>query len=342
MILACDVGGTKTTLALIEPSPAGLRVARRETYRSREHASLDEIVGAFVGRSPPELDAAGFGVAGPVLEGRARTTNLPWIVDGSRLARALGLARVSVLNDVEALAWSVPRLGAAEQAALQAGASGPGTVAVVAVGTGFGCAALVRGGSGPRSLASEGGHADFAPTNEDEIELFRVLQTRFDHVSVERVVSGPGIFEIYEFLRARDGGAPSFAVAPDDADPTAAVARAALEGRSALAERAVLLFLGCFGAEAGNWALRTMATGGVWLGGGVARKLLIGPAGTSEAWRARAAAAFLTRFRNKGRFSPMLATVPIQVVMTDDAPLFGAAELAVSEAGHGRGGRLRS
>ena len=335
VILACDVGGTKTDLAFLELSETGLRMTRRETYRSEQHASLDEIVTSFVGPSPPRLAAAGFGIAGPVLAGQVRTTNLPWIVDGARLARALRLGRVSLLNDVEAQAWSTLRLDARDQLTLQAGTPDAGNIAVIAAGTGLGCAALVRGDGPVRSLASEGGHGDFSPSNDAEIELLRSLWERHGHVSVERVVSGPGVFKIYEFLRDRDRGAePEWLTAAlERGDPTAAVAHAAVEGRCALAERAVLLFLGAYGAETGNWALRTMATGGVWLGGGVARKLLVGPKGTPDAWRIRARKVFLTRFRDKGRLSSILDAIPVQLILNDEASLLGAAHFALLEAG---------
>lgn len=335
MILACDVGGTKTNVALLELDDGGLRVVKLETFRSREHASLHEIIAAFVGASPPRLEAAGFGVAGPVMGDRVETTNLPWTVDGVRLARVLGLARVSLLNDVEVQAWSVPRLGATDQVTVQAGSPDAGNIAVISAGTGLGMAALLRGNRAARSLASEGGHADFAPGDEAEIELLRFLRQKFGRVSAERVLSGPGLFNIYDFLRSEaPGEEPEWlATALSQGDPAATVAHAALEGRSALAERAVLLFLGAYGAEAGNWALRTMATGGVWLGGGVARKLLVGPTDTPEAWRARAREVFVTRFRSKGRLSPLLEAMPVRLIVTDEAPLLGAAHFALSETG---------
>ncbi|MDF1523647.1 MAG: glucokinase, partial [Trueperaceae bacterium] len=221
-------------------------------------------------------------------------------------------------------------------------AQAAGTLAVIAAGTGLGYAALVRDGDATVALASEGGHADFSPTDPDEIALQRALALQHGHVSVERVVSGPGLYQGYLHLLARDGGdraneldvhlAGHGASAP--ADPSAEVARAALEGRSTLAERAVLRFLAAYGGEAGNWALRTLATGGVWLGGGVARKLLLGPPETSEAWRERARDAFLERFRAKGRLSPLLGTIPVRVITSDLAPLLGAAHCARTR--HGR------
>ncbi|MBW6455675.1 MAG: glucokinase [Trueperaceae bacterium] len=345
MILACDVGGTKTDLALLQPGPDGMEVARRATYVSREHAALVDIVVDFVGERPPRLEAAGFGIAGPVVGDRARTTNLPWHVDGARLARAVGLPRVSLLNDVEAQAWAVPLLGEHDRVTLQAGDPAgdgpPGTVAVIAAGTGLGYAALLRGEGAARSLASEGGHADFSPVDELEAGLLRALRRDFGRVSVERVVSGPGVHRIYRYLREQEGVVADDAVdalldPPDGhvgVDPSAAVARAALTGTSAVAERAVLRFLAAYGGEAGNWALRTLATGGVWLGGGVGHRLLLGPQGTPSGWRERAREAFVSRFLAKGRLAPWLATVPVHVVTTDLAPLLGAAHCARMERG---------
>ena len=335
MILACDAGSTKTNLALLETSGAGLRVVTLETYASRDHASLHEIVATFVGSHPARVEAAGFGIAGPVFMDHAIATNLPWTVDGRRLARVLGLPRVSLLNDVEAQAWSVLRLRPGDRLTVQTGTPAQGNIAVISPGTGLGFAALVRGDGGMCSLASEGGHADFSPSDDLEIELLRFLRQRFGHVSVERVLSGPGLSRIYEFLR---DGEPSeephwLAGALEQGDRAATVAEAALSGRSLLAERAVLLFLGVLGAEAGNWALRTMATGGVWLGGGVVRKLLVGPPGTQEAWRQRARDVFLARLRSKGRLSALLDAIPIQLIMTDEAALVGAAHVALSQIG---------
>ncbi len=335
MILACDVGGTKTDLALFERVGDTLRLFKREIFPSRNHESLDEIVAAFVGSNPPRLEAAGFGVAGPVRDGRVKTTNLPWIVEGARLAQILGLKRVSLLNDVEAQAWSLLHLDPGEQVVLQAGTSDSGNVAVFAPGTGLGCSALVLGGETIRSLASEGGHANFAPANELEIELWRFLRAKYPHVSAEIVISGPGLFHVYEFLREKDPSSQPEWLARElqTGDPTATVVAAALQGKSELAERAVLLFLGAFGSEAGNWALRTLSTGGIWLGGGVAKRILFGPRGTSDQWRARATAAFVAPFRDKGRLSPLLEIMPVWVIVGEAGPLLGAAYYALAQTG---------
>lgn len=335
MVLACDAGGTKTNLALVERSATGMRVSLCESFRSRDYASLVDIVAAFTSFYRHPVSAAAFAVAGPVVGGRLRATNLPWLVDAEELAQVIGLGRVSLLNDLEAQAWSVLTLGAIAQQTLQPGVPDEGTRAVIAAGTGLGFSALVHGPGRPHALASEGGHADFSPGTDEEIDLLRALRPEFGRVSAERVVSGPGLFRIYEFLRARDRAVPldDLDAALAQADPSAAVARAAQEGRSIVAERAALLFLGAYGAEAGNWALRTMATAGVWLGGGVARKLMVGPPGTSDRWRRRARAAFLDRFCDKGRLSGLMRLLPVHLILSDEAPLIGAAHYALVDAG---------
>ena len=334
MILACDVGGTKTNVALLDREPAGLRVVRLATYPSRDHGSLREILAAFMAAHHPVLDAAGFGVAGPVINHRVETTNLPWTVDGGELAGQLGLNHVSLLNDVEVQAWAVGDLRTTDQLQLQAGRPDNGNIALIAAGTGLGMSALLRGGGTIRSLASEGGHADYAAHDDLEIGLLRFLRDRFKRVSVERVLSGPGLVSVYQYLESRETvTAPATPERHGAGESAAAIGAAAVEGRSQVAERAVLLFLAAYGAEAGNWALRTMATGGVWLGGGIAHKLLLGSSGTSEAWRARARAAFMTRFLAKGRLSPLLEAMPVHVILTDEAPLLGAARFALAELG---------
>ena len=333
MILACDVGGTKTNVALLAPGAAGFTVTRLQSYASRQHASLNDIITDFLGATPPALDAAGFGVAGPVLDNRVTTTNLPWTVDGAQLSQLLGLPGVSLLNDVEVFAWAVPELGADAHVPVQAGHADAGNLAVIAAGSGLGMSALLRGDGPVRSLASEGGHGDFAPIDDLEIDLLRFLRERFGRVSTERILSGPGLVNVYDFLRHAHGGHEPAPIDSSSATAAADIGHAALAGESELAERAVLLFLRAYGAAAGNWALDTMATGGVWLGGGIARKLLVGPTGTSPAWRARAYDAFLSRFRAKGRLSPLLEAMPVHIILTDEAPLMGAARFALAEQG---------
>jgi glucokinase len=332
MILAGDVGGTKTNVALLESNGAGLEILRFESYQSREHASLDEIIDAFLGTGAITLEAAGFGVAGPVIGGRAITTNLPWHIDAGKLADRFGLPTAALLNDVEAHAWAVDRLADADLLTIQPGSSGAGNVAIVAAGTGFGVSALIRSAGITVSLASEGGHADFAARSAIEADLLGYLRSRFGHVSVERVLSGPGLVHLYEFLREAGG-----AVEPEwlgaelaGGDAPATISRTAVSGRNETCERALDLFLELYGAEAGNWALRTMATGGVYLGGGIAAKLLGASSDASDAWRKRASQLFLKGFLAKGRFRPMLEAMPVQVIVNEQAPLIGAARCALT------------
>jgi glucokinase len=332
MILACDVGGTKTNVALLQSNGAALEIVRLESHQSREHASLDEILDAFLGADVIPIEAAGFGVAGPVLDGRAVTTNLPWQIDARRLADRFGLPAAALLNDVEAHAWAVDRLTSADLLTLQPGSSEGGNVAVVAAGTGFGVAALLRSAGTAISLASEGGHADFAARSALEADLLGFLRSRFGHVSVERVLSGPGIVHLHEFLRESErAGEPEWLGAElASGEAPAAIARAAVSGRSETCARALDLFLELYGAEAGNWALRTMATGGVYLGGGIAAKLLGASSGASDAWRQRAIELFLKGFVEKGRFRPMLEAMPVRVIVNENAPLIGAAHCAMT------------
>jgi glucokinase len=332
VVLSCDVGGTKTNLALWDQQGAELQRVRLATYRSREQASLIEVVERFLAEAAPErpIRAAGFGIAGPVQGGRAQVTNLPWEIDGEQLARRLGLPRVALLNDVEAHAWALERLGPEQLPLLQDQPRGPGTTAVIAIGTGAGYAALVRGPEGVVPLASEAGHADLAIHDDHELALFRWLRSRHGHVSVERVLSGSGLLEVYHFLLERDGAPlPAFvAEAEGRGEGPAAVSGAGLEGRDPRCAEAVERFLRLYGAEAGNWTLRTWATGGLYLGGGIAGKLLF-PAAARAGWPAHAVQQLMEAFLDKGRFRPWLETIPVGVILDDKAALLGAAHFAL-------------
>ena len=331
LVLACDVGGTKTRLSLFEPAQGAFNLVRTAQYPSREHATLAAIIEAFLDRPAPHLVAAGFGIAGPVVNGKAHTTNLPWTVDGAELAHLLGLPSVSLLNDVETLAWSVEQLAPSDVVTLRAAASASaGNVAIIAAGTGLGLSALVRNGGTAVSLASEGGHADFAPRSELEHDLWGHLAVRFTHVSCERVLSGPGLVNVYEFLRdTHRGFEPDWLTdalrGVTDAAPT--IAGAALDGSSGLCADALALFISIYGAEAGNWALRTLARGGLYLGGGIAPKLLA-PAQVTDA-TLHARALFMAAFADKGRLSPVLEAMPVHVITNDQAPLLGSAHYAL-------------
>ncbi len=336
MILGCDVGGTKCNLALFEERGGSLRRVHLATYRSADHASLDDVLARFIAEAGREVavEAAGFGVAGPITGNTARVTNLPWEVDGTRLARLLGLPSVALLNDVESFAWALPRLGPADVLPLQPRVPGAGTAAVIAAGTGIGYSALLRGATGAVSLPSEAGHADLAPWSDEALGLWRFLKARHGHVSVERVVSGVGLVAIHDYvLSTRAETLPGWRseAAARGEEPSAISARA-LDGSDAGCAAAVDLFLEAYGAEAGSWALRTLATAGLFVGGGIAAKLLF-PEAAREGWREHASELWLRAFHDKGRFRRLLETIPVAVIADDKAAVMGAASRALMTAG---------
>ncbi|HYB72707.1 MAG TPA: glucokinase [Candidatus Sulfotelmatobacter sp.] len=321
MILAGDIGGTKTALALFDEGPGPLAPAREATLPSGEFASLEAAARRFLDAGPAvTVTAACFGVAGPVIGGRAVTTNLPWEVEERRLAEAIPAPRVRLLNDLEAAAHGVLLLRPDELETMQAGRSQPGNSVLIAAGTGLGEAILFWDGRRYSALASEGGHANFAPRNDLEIALLRYLWKEHPHLSYERVLSGPGLFNIYRFLR--DGGhAPEEPELRDRMareDPSAVISEVGLAGGNPLCEKALDLFASIYGAEAGNLALKAMAVGGVFVGGGIAPRI-----------RGKLAdGTFLTAFRDKGRFAELLASIPVHLVLNPRAPLLGAAQVA--------------
>ncbi len=320
MILAGDVGGTKTLLGLFEPGPPP-RPVRVASFRSGAFPSLGAILEAFGARAAGHVTAAAFGVAGPVRGGTAVLPNLPWAVDAVLLAQALRLPAVALLNDLEATAWGLERLGEGAVATLLPGAPGAdGNQAVLSAGTGLGEAVLVRAGERRIVLASEAGHADLAPRTDLEIDLLRWLRARHGRVSWERVLSGPGLASVHAFLAEAGRGEEPAAVAAAirAGDAAAEISAAALEGRSERCALALDLFAAFYGAEAGNLALRALATGGVFLGGGIAPKIL--------GWLGRGP--FRAAFLDKGRLSPLLAATPVRVILDERAALRGAARVA--------------
>ena len=323
MILAGDIGGTKTVVALFECRDDRLELRRDATFPSRDHASLEEILVRFLEEEPAAIDAACFGVAGPVVGGQTRTTNLPWTLDEAELARAIGVRCVRLLNDLEAAAYGMLELGSDDRARLNAGAdtSARGNAVVIAAGTGLGEAVLFWDGARYHAIASEGGHASFAARTDEEIALLRFLQAELgQHVSTERVLSGPGLYNIYRFVR-ETGSTPEpdwLAAQIERGDPSAAVGRAGLEGRDPACAHALELFAAIYGAEAGNLALQGVAVGGVFIGGGVAPKIL--PALQNGA--------FMAAFTDKGRFAGMLEGLEVSVALDSRTPLRGAARIA--------------
>jgi glucokinase len=323
MILAGDIGGTNARLAYFQPQNGHLSLVSERVYPSREHSEFGEIVSQFLDDSGTRPEVACFGIAGPVRNGRVETSNLPWVIEQSRLAKQIHLPATLLINDLEASAWGIGGLVPADLVALNK-VDGPavGNQAVIAPGTGLGEAGLFWDGTRHHVFACEGGHTDFGPQNDLQIELLRFLRKRFGHVSYERVLSGPGLVNVYEFLR--DSGcakpSPDLEAAIKNSDPAAAISRAALDGSSPLAEKSLEVWISVFGAEAANLGLKAMATGGLFLAGGIAPKIL--PKLKEPL--------FMQTFLDKGRLRHLVEAVLVQVVTNDRAGLLGAARCAAA------------
>jgi glucokinase len=323
VILAGDVGGTKTTLALFEVRDGVPALVREATLPSHDVPSLEAAIARFLGAGPrPAVAAACVGIAGPVVDGHVATTNLPWIVDEQSLAAAIPAAKARLINDLEATAHGIWALGEDELVPLQSGVSRRGNVAVIAAGTGLGEAIIVGDGPGGTVIGTEGGHADFAPRGELEEDLLRHLRKEFGRVSCERVLSGPGLVNVYRFLRDTGVGKESdqAAVLMRERDPAAVVTELAMAGMDRLSEMALGVFVSVYGAEAGNLALKALAVGGVVVAGGVAPRIM----------PALSAGAFVSAFRDKGRLSSLMETIPVRVALNPKTALLGAARVALS------------
>jgi glucokinase len=321
MILAGDIGGTNTRLALFEGTPDQLKPFEIEVFPSPQFSGPAEIVRTYLAKHNQTVRAAAFGLPGAVVDGRVQTTNLPWIVDSRHLAEELRLDRVDLINDLFANAHGIASLQESDFAVLNPGTPSPtGNGALISAGTGLGEAGLLADAGGFRPFPSEGGHTDFAPVNELQIELLRYLLGRFEHVSYERVLSGPGLHNIYKFLRdVKRAEEPSWlADQLAHGDPSAALAKSALADTAAIAVQALDIFVSIYGAEAGNLALKVVATGGAFVGGGIAPKIL--PKLTDGT--------FLRAFCAKGRFRELLSHVPLRVITNDKTALFGAGRVA--------------
>lgn len=319
-ILAGDIGGTKTELALAELDGDRVTLRAQRRYASGDFQSLEAIVSRYLQEvgAKTQLDCSrgAFAIAGPVRGRRSQTTNLPWEIDADRLEETLGLEQVGLLNDLEAVAWGVAALEPKDLLELQPGEpKGEGNACVIAAGTGLGEAGLYWDGVRHHPFATEGGHADFAPSDEREFALLQYLQGRFGRVSWERVVSGMGIANIYGFLLEwRRTQTPDWlAAAVAEGDIAAAVAGAAADGRCPICTEAMELFFHLYGREAGNMGLKHLALGGVYLGGGIAPKNL----------RGLKDGPFLAGFRAKGRMGPLMAGMPVRVILRQEAPLLG-------------------
>jgi glucokinase len=320
-VLAGDIGGTKTAIAIVEMGPRSLEVRRLERYPSADHAGLEDILKLFLRSERTRPPAAGFGVAGPVRQGAARITNLPWKIDARRIARVTGIRRVVLQNDFVSSAMGLRFLRPAQLVTLSRGRPEPGApIAILGAGTGLGQAVVATVRGHDVVVASEGGHVDFGPADQLQDRLVAFLRRELGRVSRETVLSGPGLVRLYEFL-ARDGEAresPEVGAAFEaEGDRAAVISRFGLAGDS-LCQAALGLFVSIYGSEAGNAALQYRATGGVYLAGGIASKILPALRGPG----------FLTAFRTKPPMEKLLAAIPVRVVRDARVGLFGAAAAA--------------
>lgn len=321
MILAGDIGGTKTLLGLFDPIPARPRAATVQSFATLEYQDLPSMVGEFLRRAGggSDVDRACFGVAGPVIGDSAQLTNVPWRVDALRVARAFSISRVRLLNDLQAMAYSIPVLEDDEVHVLQRGEPlRGGNIALIAAGTGLGEALLHNVDGRFVPSASEGGHADFSARTERDIVVLRELTRRYGRVDVERIVSGRGLSNLH---RVTHTDVCAAGIDPDDLESPAAISTAALERRCAGCVEAFDIFVEAYGAETGNLALRSVATGGVFVGGGIAPKIL--PALENGP--------FLGAFRAKTPLDGMMRSIPVKVILNAETGLLGAAVFAAGQ-----------
>jgi len=328
MIIAGDIGGTKTNVALFESDGHRLvRVVAQRSYPSAKYGSLEAILGEFVAEHRPSVTHACFGVAGPVSGGRVEATNLAWDVSGASLAHTLGVESVSLINDLEATAYGIEAMQPAQLYVLNEGAGDrPGHRGLIAAGTGLGMAGIFWDGRRYHPMPSEGGHVDFAPRNEREYDLLRYMQEKVGgRVSYERVLSGPGLVNVYSFLRDRGYYEEPARLAAEmkSGDPAAAVSRAGLAGECDLAVAALDLFAEIYGAAAGNLALILKSTGGLYVGGGIAPKII----------EKMKDGTFMRAYLDKGRMSFIAEEIRVSVILDDKAALYGAGRAALLHVG---------
>lgn len=326
LLLAGDIGGTKTNLGLYVPGKRRPVPKVIETYNSRDARHLETIIEEFLERNGDPIASACFGIAGPVVDGRCRTTNLPWEVSETRMKRRFNWPYVSLVNDLAVTALAIPLLKGHELFPLsRVGARRGQNIAILAPGTGLGEALLVYHDGRYAPVASEGGHVDFSPTCDEEVRLWRYLQKRFGHVSPERVLSGPGLVNIYSWLKhSRRYREPAWLRKRfQGEDVGKVITETAMKNGHPLCSESLRIFVSILGAVAGNLALTGMARGGVYLGGGISPKIL----------PALKEGGFMKAFLNKGRFSGLMKEIPVRVILNDRAALLGAAHCAFEKTG---------
>jgi glucokinase len=315
MILAGDLGGTKSNLGLFEIQAGKLAIVSLKRYATQEHKGLEEVVTDFLAATKCKVTAASFGIAGPVVQNRVHATNFPWIVDGAALARHLGVSRVRLLNDLEAAAFGIGVMEPPDLEVIHPGVPAPqANRAVIAAGTGLGEAILFWDGGQHVPMATEGGHADFAPHSEQQAELWKFLKERQEFVSVETILSGGGFKRVHEFLD------PSVRHDFDEpgVDPAPAITERGLAGTCPVCAATLDLWVDIYGSEAGNLGVRAMARDGIYVTGGIAVKLL--PKMTNGR--------FAAAVRDKEKMGSYLEQIPVVVVLNEKCPLMGAAYVA--------------
>src|SRR5215471_12547188 len=319
MILAGEIGATRARMAAFQTEGNKLQCVVQKTYKSQEHGGLSEIISDFVRTEGVPVHSACFGVAGPVRAGRSKISNLEWTIDSRELATQLKLTSVGLLNDLEGYAYGVDALESKDFVTLSQGAEdAEGNRAVISARTGLGVAGLFWDGFRHHPFACEGGHVDFAPKNDLETELAHYLRKKYEHVSCERILSGPGIKNIYDFLRdSKKVDEPAWLRQQITAakDPPALISQLALERKSEICEQALTIFVSVYGSETGNCALNFMASGGVFIGGSIAAKIV--PKMQDPV--------FMKSFLDKGRMRGLLSDMPVKIIVNDDAGLIGAA-----------------
>jgi glucokinase len=330
MILAGDIGATNVRLAAFSLEGNRLNCVVERLYKPAEHKNFSETLTHFISTEGVMVERACLGIAGPVRHGRVQFSNLDWVIDCREIAQQLRLPSVGLINDLEAYAYGINVLDDKDFVPLQEGKPEPtGNTAVISAGTGLGQAGMYWDGVRQHPFACEGGHTDFAPRNELEVELLRYLLKKFDHVSWERILSGPGVRNVYDFLcdtgKEKEPAWLSEQI-KEAADVPALISQLALEQKAAICERTLELFVGIYGAETGNCALKFMSLGGIYIGGSIAAKIL--PLMKQPL--------FMDAFRQKGRMRAILEDMPVKIVLNDDAGILGAAQYTLVQKAFGR------